>query len=416
VTDYAELAALLSASGVITDPWLDGAPRFSAEPVILSAEDAALLAKVGEETAVVYDECVQLALDDEAVAVDFYRLTPAQVAMFRAHAPLWHVLGRVDVFFTDEGPKITELNSDTPTGEPEAVVTSALARAARPELIDPNAALCARFLAACRALHGSVVGAATAPVVGLVYPTELTEDLSLIRLWRRVFEAAGMDVVLGSPFNLSRDDDGAVCLFDRPVSLVVRHYKTDWWGERESAWLDEDVRDPAPLVGPLRALVEAQLDGRCVVVNPFAAVLTQNKRAMAFCWERIHRFSVRAQGIIERILPYTARLEAMHEEQLRADRAGWVLKSDYGAEGDEVIVGADVDDDVWRRCLALARPGRWIAQRYFRATQDARGRVRNHGVFVVAGRASGLYTRVHGSITDVDALSVPTLVRPAGST
>ncbi len=133
---------------------------------------------------------------------------------------------------------------------------------------------------------------------------------------------------------------------------------------------------------------------------------------MAFFWEQIHRFSPHAQEIIQRYIPVTARLETMHEEQLAVQRADWVLKSDYGAEGEEVIVGRTVTDQVWRSSLVHARPGRWIAQRFFEATPiDDAGSIVNHGVFLVAGEACGLYARVQIGPTDERALSAPVLVR-----
>jgi uncharacterized circularly permuted ATP-grasp superfamily protein len=101
----------------------------------------------------------------------------------------------------------------------------------------------------------------------------------------------------------------------------------------------------------------------------------------------------------------------MHAEQLAAQRADWVIKSDYGAEGEEVVIGRDVDDATWRRLLARARPGRWVAQQYFAAETDAAGASVNYGVFLVAGRASGLYARVQVGATDGRAKSAPALVR-----
>ena len=151
--------------------------------------------------------------------------------------------------------------------------------------------------------------------------------------------------------------------------------------------------------------------GRATVVNPFGAVLPQNKRAMAFFWEQLHRFSPRSQEIIQRHIPVTARLETMHEEQLAVQREEWVLKSDYGAEGDEVIVGRHVSDEIWKASLAHARPGRWVAQRFFQAKAiDDAGSIVNHGVFLVAGQACGLYARVQVGPTDDHALSAPVLV------
>ena len=64
----------------------------------------------------------------------------------------------------------------------------------------------------------------------------------------------------------------------------------------------------------------------------------------------------------------------------------------------------------WRRVLDRARPGRWVAQQYFAAETDAHGAAVNYGVFLVAGRAAGLYARVAVGATDGSARSVAALV------
>ncbi len=91
---------------------------------------------------------------------------------------------------------------------------------------------------------------------------------------------------------------------------------------------------------------------------------------------------------------------------LSRERERWVLKSDYGCEGEEVIVGAEVTDAVWRASLAAARPGRWVAQRRFDAVRDDAGRAVNFGVYLIAGRAAGLYARRSRLATDRAALSL----------
>ena len=87
-----------------------------------------------------------------------------------------------------------------------------------------------------------------------------------------------------------------------------------------------------------------------------------------------------------------------------------MLKSDYGCEGAEVIVGATASDEQWSRALAEAVPGRWIAQRYFDACTDEDGFTVNHGVYVVGGSAAGFFSRVHKGATGNDALTAPTFV------
>ena len=127
--------------------------------------------------------------------------------------------------------------------------------------------------------------------VGIVYPTEMTDDLSVIELYARWFEARGARVILGSPFNLQPDGGGGVAMFGVPCNVIWRHYKTDWWGERRTVWRSEDAYpDAEPLSQPLALLAGATARGRCAVVNPFGAVLTQNKRMMALLWEEIARF------------------------------------------------------------------------------------------------------------------------------
>jgi glutathionylspermidine synthase len=412
---YDAFARALIEDGVLTDPWQDGRPRFDPEPIVLPSARAALLAEAARDVAEVWDEAVRIAADDPALQDDFFGLTPVQKIMFEASQPLWHGIARADVFFTEGGGlAVTELNCDTPTGEAEACVLGGLASAARPGLLDPNAELADRFVEMLEALRGALAGPSAPRTVGIVYPTELTEDLSLVRLYKRWLEARGHTVALGSPYNLRRvPGEASVRLFEEPIGLLIRHYKTDWWSERASAWDDEQLLDAAPLAGPLHAALSAQAEGGTAIVNPFGAVVAQNKRTMALMWEHIHRFSLRAQDAIQRLVPVTMRLEAVHPEMLRTRREDWVLKSDYGAEGEEVVIGALVTEAIWAESLAHARRGRWVAQRRFDAERDDQGRTTNLGVFLLGGEPAGLYARRGPPGTDAAALSVPVLLDPS---
>ena len=416
VQAYDNFARRVVAGKVLTDPWSDGRPRFREEPLFITTEERQAMYRAAEAVAEVYNELCLIVCDHPELLDDFFGLTPFQKAMWHASAPLWHGLARADVFITEEGLAFAELNCDTPTGEAEAVVLNACVAADHPTSQDPNVGLKKRFLAMVETLAARELGASPEgtrrgrKTVVIVYPTEMTDDLALVRLYRSWFQEAGYEVVLGSPYNLSVKDD-ALCLFDTPFSLLVRHYKTDWWGERIAAWDDAVIPDVLPLTEPLRAVLEGSLSGHVSIVNPFGAVLPQNKRSMAFMWEHIHRFSPRAAEVIRRHIPVTSRLETMHEEQLLAAREEWVLKSDYGAEGDEVIVGRRVTDEIWRASLAHARPGHWVAQRYFAARAGANAEVVNYGIYLIAGEASGVYARVQDGPTDERALSVPVLVK-----
>lgn len=412
---YSSFAERLLDTGIFSDPWVDGRPRFRSEPVLLSPGEQAELYRAAEQIAAVYNEACRVVDADDSLLESFFCLTPVQRLMWDAARPFWHGVARADVFFTDEGPAVCELNCDTPTGEPEAVLLNQLVAPAHPGLLDPNAGLEPRLLAMIEAVTRHTLGddAPENLSVGLVYPTELTEDLSLVRLYRRWFERRGWSVAIGSPYNLERDGD-AVTLLGTPCHVLLRHYKTDWWGERSPVWLDEaPFPDPLPLAGPLYVALQGELERRCAVVNPFGAVLPQNKRMMAFFWEKLDHFARASQAVIRRLVPYTCRLEAMHREQLSAERELWVLKSDYGAEGDEVIIGRVASQAIWDESLRQAAPGRWVAQRYFDAHTTPAGETVNHGVFLVAGEACGLYARVQAGATDTRAESAPVLVTPS---
>jgi glutathionylspermidine synthase len=397
---YADFAARLLATGIISDPWLDGAPRFEEEPVVLTVDQADALAAAAEDVAAAIDALCRLVAAEPAL-LDRLGLTPVQRLLWHASAPSWHALARVDAFFTDDGVAICEVNCDTPSGEAEAVLLGQLA--ARPDRDDPSRALLPRLAALVDALAGRA-----RPSVGILYPTEITEDLSMVRLYAELFAARGSAVALGSPYNLGRAADGRLTVLGTPVDVIVRHYKTDWLGEREPVWLDEEPPpDAAPLSGPVALLAGAVLDGKLAMVNPLGAVVPQNKRALALLWELIDRLPTDAALAVRRHVPFTARLETVEVAAL--DRADWVLKSDYGCEGDEVIVGAEVDDATWAEALAQARPQRFVLQRRF-DPRPGRARVVNHGVYLVGGRASGILTRLSDGPTDVSARTVATLV------
>lgn len=414
---FAAFAEDVRRTGLLSDPWFDGTPRLDPEPLVLAREAAREIAQAAEDVALLLQKTAEAAAREPALLERFFGLTPHQRLMFLASAPRWHGVARADVFLTAGGPRVCEMNGDTPSGQAEAVLLARTAAARRPDAEDPNAGFLPRFVALVRA-HGAAVGRAEGVRVGIVYPTEMPEDLSMIRLYRDALVAAGMTVVLGSPFNLAPRADGGVRLLDAPIDVMIRHYKTDWWGERESPWDDEaPPPDAAPLAEALGAALAAEAAGKLSTLNPFGSVLTQNKRAFAFLWEERARFPKALRAAIERVIPPTYRLEVRDLAAVAAERARWVLKSDYGCEGAEVIVGADVSDEIWRASLAHARPGRWVLQERFEPLRDAEGASVNYGAYVLGGAAAGFLARVQRGATDVRARCTPVLVaRGAGRT
>ena len=416
VLDYEVFARHLQESCMIGDPWYDGHEIFHASPLLLKRKF--LDTMYGEATRVgqIFDELCQIVLAESALLDSFFCLPPFYKLMWLASEGFWHGFARMDLFWLEDGGfKIAELNADTPSGQIEAVLPPRLLAPHTDSLVDVNAEYEERFWQLCRSVHLSRCGEER-PLkrVLILYPTDLAEDNPLIRLYQKWFEARGLEVELGSPFNLQRTDEGGIAVFGKRIDLVLRHYKTDWWGERPRIFDDEaEVPDAEPLQRELLTLLDAERNAKVTVINPFGALLPQNKRSMAFMWEEMHRFSEAGQAAIRDLIPETRRLEGFDPEQLKREKDDWVLKSDFGCEGDEVLVGAFTDMDTWHRCIEHALPGIWVAQRFFRI-RPFQNALPNYGVYLIAGQPAGVLVRLAepGVTTGHDARVISAFVSP----
>ncbi len=408
---YGKFAQMLYATGVLSDPWLGGKERFRLQPAILSQLQAAELETAAERVGLIYHELSEIVQSRPALLDQFFQLTPWQKAMWLASEGRWHGIARVDLFICNDGRiRACEMNSDTPSGEAEATLLNQLLRGFHPDTNDPNEGFDERFWRMLVASHQARTGEERAPTsVAIIYPTDLPEDLSMIAVYQRWLEARGCRVTLGSPFNLGVDGAGRVTVIGEAVDLIIRHYKTDWWGERELIWTNQaPFADPDPLDRELTLLLEAENEGRVTVVNPFGAVVTQNKLAMALMWERKDLFSPRTQAWIAEYIPETRRMTATPHEALNRDE--WVLKSDYGCEGDSVIVGPFAKPQDWPLALATMIPEHWIAQRFFEVAPIEDGTLPNYGVYLIGGRAAGFYTRLSAKATNYGSVTAPTFI------
>ena len=407
---YFDFAKKITDSHILTDPWIDGDPRFSDEPVILGAGTYALMQKAAEHIGALYDELVRIILREPHWLDDYFHLTPHQKMLWFASGGRWHGMARLDMFLCTDGRlQVCEMNSDTPSGEAEAVLINQIIRSHFPRFADPNAGLETQFIRMVLRLWGKRTWPRLSPTVGIVYPTEMPEDLSMIRLYQRWLESRGAHIILGSPYNLGSTAQ-RLTLLQKPVDVLIRHYKTDWWCERLPVWKDQEpFPDALPLVKPLQHLMRAWLAGQITMINPPGAVLTQNKLTMAFFWEHLRKFSPTARNTIRTWIPETRRL--ITKESKKLNKNEWVLKSDYGCEGDEVIIGNDVSETLWKESLSKAIPKHWILQRYFSSIRIGRENlIPNFGLYLVGGRAAGIYTRLSDTATDGAALSAATLI------
>lgn len=419
---YHELAHKLIHSTFLTDPWIEGKERFSQEAIILKRDEYARLLHAAERIAQMYDEYTELLLSTPTLLDSFFLLSPFQKYLWSRSGGLWHGIARCDLFFLRDGRiACCEINCDTPSGEPEAFF---LNQVVQPytfgHVYNPNEEFQKRFIGIIREFSTSLhtYSPTRTLSVGIVYPTELTEDLAMIRLYESWLRASGFQVVTGSPFNLSTDSEYRISLLGQRIDILLRHYKTDWWCERASPWLDaiEDFWDSEPLQKEIFMLSEAEARGTLVVVNPFGSVVVQNKLSMAFLWKFRDKLSSTARHTLETYIPKTYKLSDVLPErrlEILTHKDEWVLKSDFGCEGDEVILGRAVSDEIWQQSLEFAQPDRWIIQQWFDiqtrplAGQDWQP---NFGIYLLGGKAQEIYTRISPQATDYHALSCATFI------
>lgn len=406
---YTDFAAELYKTGVLDDAWIDGVPRFRLQGQVLSPDLAQALRQAAERIGAVYQELVDLVWEHPQWLEHFFCLTPYQKLMWLAAQGRWHGIARADLFVcTDGRVRCCEVNSDTPSGEAEAVLLNRLLHPYHGAVADPNDDLLEAFWRMLVASHGN----RQPRTIGIVYPTEMTDDLSMIALYHAWLQDRGCRVILGSPYNIHPCQQG-IGLFGESVELIIRHYKTDWWGERDVVWRDaEPYPDAEPLALQLRLLLEADYHGQVTVVNPFGAVLTQNKLSLAFMWEHQQHFSPQAQAWIRDYIPETYRLTQMSIDALLAQRQQWVLKSAYGCESEETVCGPFVSRQEWQETVRSALPPWWVCQRFFQVAPEAQGSKCNYGVYLVGGHSAGFYSRLSPEATDSAALTAPTFIAP----
>src|SRR5262249_11455988 len=125
---------------------VNGRERFRLQPAVLSLQQASDLYIAAERVAAIYHELTEIVLAHPELLDQFFSLTPWQKAMWFASEGRWHGIARVDLFLCTDGRiRSCEMNSDTPSGEAEAVVLNQLLHPFHPDLSNPNEGFEERF-------------------------------------------------------------------------------------------------------------------------------------------------------------------------------------------------------------------------------------------------------------------------------
>jgi glutathionylspermidine synthase len=302
-------------------------------------------------------------------------------------APAAARIMRFDFHPTEEGWRVSEVNSDVPGGFTESSRFAALV--------------------AERTGAGEVTGdagrvwmAAVADAVGkdgailLLSAPGWLEDTQIVTHLAARLRARGVRAYLGSPHHLRWVDRRAYLRSDfgnTAIDAVIRFYQAEWVAELacRDSW------------GPLFR------GGRTPVSNPGSAALTESKR-LPLLWSELDATTAAWRSVMPPVFdPREAR------SVLTGD---WVLKPAFGNTGDGVALRRQMSRSKWLRRMgfALLRPRQWVLQHRFRslALESPMGSVHTCvGVYVVDGHAAGAYGRISPTaVIDYAAIDTAVLV------
>lgn len=316
--------------------------------------------------------------------------TPRRVRAALASSQPWTPAAarviRFDFHPTPDGWRISEANSDVPGGYIEAsrytqLLAETLSSAAPAG--DPTAGLC-DALAHAVGHHGRI---------GLVAAAGYLEDQQIIAHLADALGRRGIATSIASPEQITWRQGYAHVAHpcgSRAVDALFRFYQGEWMPRLTTMdW------------GPFFR------GGLTPVCNPAAAVLTESKR-LPLVWHELNTPVPTWRALLPpTCAPYAA---------LRQPRRSWVLKGTYSNTGDAIVARRWSRTGEYAVALANAaiRPRDWVSQSRFETSSlvTPLGVARPClGVFVVNGRACGLYGRLSlGEFVDFQAIDTPVLL------
>jgi glutathionylspermidine synthase len=285
---------------------------------------------------------------------------------------------RFDFHWTDEGWRISEVNSDVPGGFTEASTLSRLFAkyfpSARPAG-DPGQ------------LWADAMARSIGPeqLVALLAASGFVEDQQVVNYLERLLIDRGVRTRRTTP-DYIQWRDGIACLGE-PLGAIVRFYQAEWLNAR---------RDRCMFTG-----------GRTPIVNPGSAILTESKR-FPLTWDEL----TTPLPTWRRLLPETRDprdVSWQNDEQ-------WLVKSAFCNTGDSVGIRSLLTDRQWGSLLRRVwlKPRGWIAQRRF-----AIAPISTHvgvvfpciGVYTINGEPAGIYGRYSRTqLVDFAAVDVAVLI------
>ena len=277
---------------------------------------------------------------------------------------------RFDFHFTQEGWRISEVNSDVPGGFVEADgFTHLMAEACDLPPAGRPANLLAQSLA-CAAM-------AENPVIALVHATAYSDDRQVMTFLAHELEKLGAKAVLLDPSQVQWPSDSATARiqsgwYDGVANLIYRFFPAEWLPNllRTCTWHNFFTNSLVPQS------------------NPGWSLLSQSKR-FGLMFEKLKT----PLPTWKRLLPLTCNVR-----EVNPNDENWIFKPAMGRVGEAIGIRGVTPAKEWKqiRRNLFFFPGHWVAQRRFdiiplRTPEGPRYLC--FGVYTVDGRAAGIYAR-----------------------
>jgi glutathionylspermidine synthase len=296
---------------------------------------------------------------------------------------------RFDFHYTNDGWRISEVNSDVPGGYTESSCFVQLMSKCFPGTRcagDPAKAWTEAMITVVGE-HGHVA---------LLSAPGFLEDQQITAFLADQLQSRGAETfLLHHPSQLKWKSGFASVACGREfcgIDAIVRFYQGEWLANLHpcSEW--------EPLF----------IGGHTPVANPGTALLTETKR-LPLAWNKLSSNMPTWRNLLpESLDPADASWQTDDD---------WVLKEAFSNTGDAVHVRRSMTTEAWKElCLLVKRqPKAWIAQRRFVPVpiESEAGEVFPCiGVYTVNGKAAGIYTRAAlKPLIDFAAMDVATLIR-----
>lgn len=295
-------------------------------------------------------------------------------------------LMRFDFHPTDNGWKISEVNSDVPGGLPEASVLPQIAgKFFEGSIVGENVAQ--------HILNSFQAKLKPGSRIAFVHATSYADDRQVMQFLADCFEQNSFQTIFTDPSHIRWENRQPYCSLsggNDKIDGIIRFFPLEWFASlpRESDW-------------------RWYFDCNIPCCNHPVAMLAQSKR-LPLVWDELN-IDISAW---KKLLPETREPNAIQKDQV-----GWIYKPAFGRVGGGISIKGTITEIERLKIEKTARrqKGLWVAQNMFNSIPiEAQGDEKFHvclGVFTVDANTAGFYARLSKTARmDEHAQDAPVLI------